>query len=223
MLYDPTQDYFGGVMSRKKRSSSQRKWLKRQLADPYVKKANELGYPSRAVFKLMEIQEKERLFKKGMSILDLGAAPGSWSKVVSEWVGDDGSVYSLDILPMQEIPGVHFIQGDFTDENVYLELLRVLEGTQLDLVISDMAPNMSGIRTVDQPKSMLLVEMAFDICKKVLKQEGAFIVKVFQGEGFEAFLRQVKAHFSTVKLRKPVSSRAASREQYLIAKGFHLS
>jgi 23S rRNA (uridine2552-2'-O)-methyltransferase len=202
------------------RSKSSGSWLKEHFDDPYVKLAKEKGYRSRASFKLLGIQDKDRLFKKGMTVVDLGAAPGGWSQIAAQLVGDSGRVVASDILPMDSLAGVEFVQGDFTEESVLNEILSVMGGELADLVISDMAPNMSGTNSIDQPASMYLVELALEMAKEVLKPKGSFVAKVFQGEGFDQYVLAVKANFDRVVTRKPDSSRARSREVYIIGQGF---
>lgn len=202
------------------RSKSSQRWLKEHFDDPYVKQAQKDGYRSRASYKLLDIQEKDRILHKGMTVVDLGAAPGGWSQVVSRVIGEKGRLIASDILPMDSIADVTFIQGDFTEDKVFEQLLAALDTNPVDLVISDMAPNMSGMRSVDQPKAMLLCELALDFAKKVLKPGGFFLIKIFQGEGFDSYLQSVRSTFTKVKIRKPESSRDRSREQYLLAKGF---
>lgn len=202
------------------RSKTSKAWLKEHFDDHYVKKAKEAGYRSRASFKLLDLQEKDRLFKKGMTVVDLGAAPGGWSQVAAELVGVSGRVVASDILPMDSLADVEFIQGDFTDESVLNEILTVMNGDLADLVISDMAPNMSGMNSIDQPAAMYLVELALAMAKDILKPKGNFVAKVFQGEGFDQFLIDVRANFDRVVTRKPDSSRARSREVYVIGLGF---
>lgn len=201
-----------------KNKTSSRRWLKEHFSDPYVKKAQQEGLRSRAAYKLQELQKRDRLFKSGMTVIDLGAAPGGWSELVVKWVGSKGKVIALDILPMEPIEGVEFIQADFS-ENAQLEmLLQKLENKKVDWVISDMAPNMSGIDSVDQPRSMALAEVALDFSLRVLGTHGGFLTKVFQGEGFDAFLVEVRKHFNKVVIRKPDASRGRSREVYILAK-----
>ena len=199
------------------RSKTSKKWLKDHFGDVYVKKSKEEGYRSRASYKLLEIQHKDRLFKSGMTVLDLGAAPGGWSQVAAELVGKRGRVLASDILPMDSIANVEFVQGNFAERQVLDELLNRLSGARADLVISDMAPNMSGIKDIDQPQVMYLAELALDMTKSVLKPGAYFLVKVFQGEGFESFRQELRKNFDTVKTRKPKASRPKSREIYLLA------
>ena len=202
-------------------TKSSNRWMKEHFDDEYVKKSQQDGYRSRAVYKLQEIQQKDRIFKHGMQVVDLGAAPGSWSQIVTEWVGEGaGRVVASDILPMDSIPFVDFVQGDFREESVLNELLDVLDNKKADVVISDMAPNMSGNDGIDMPRSIYLCELALDMAQQVLKPKGTFIVKLFQGQGSEAYLKEVKASFNSVKIRKPKASRARSREVYVLAQGY---
>ncbi len=203
-------------MSRSKSSGS---WLKEHFDDHYVKKSKELGYRSRASFKLLELQEKDKLFRPGMTVVDLGAAPGGWSQIAAELVGHNGRVVASDILEMDPLPGVEFVQGDFTEESVLQEILDLMDGARADLVISDMAPNMSGMNSIDQPAAMYLVELALEMARDVLKPNGNFVAKVFQGEGFDQYLSDVRTSFKKVITRKPDSSRARSREVYIIGLG----
>jgi len=202
------------------RSKTSKQWLKEHFDDVYVKLAQEQGYRSRASFKLLEIQQQDKLIKKGMTVVDLGAAPGGWSQVAAELVGDKGRVIASDILKMDSLAGVEFLQGDFTEDEVLDRLLETLGENAADLVISDMAPNMSGMKDIDQPRVMHLVELALDLAKAVLKPDGGFLAKVFQGEGYEALSRELRDDFSAVKVRKPKASRARSSEIYLLASGF---
>lgn len=202
------------------RSKSSQRWLKEHFDDPFVKQAQKDGYRSRASYKLLEIQEKDHILKNGMTVIDLGAAPGGWSQVVSRIIGEYGCLIASDILPMDSISDVTFIQGDFTEDEVFETLLATINHQPVDLVISDMAPNMSGMRSVDQAKAMLLCELALDMALKVLKPGGNFLIKIFQGEGFDTYLQSVRQSFDKVQIRKPSSSRDRSREQYLLAKGF---
>ncbi len=202
------------------RSKSSNQWLDEHFKDPYVKQSQKDGYRSRASYKLIELDKKDRLFKSGMSVVDLGSAPGGWSQVAAERVGDKGMVLASDILPMDSIAGVEFIQGDFTEESVLEQLLAALGGQKADLVISDMAPNMSGMNAVDQPAATYLVELALDMAQQVLKPGGHFVAKVFHGEGFDPLLQATRDAFTKVAVRKPDASRARSREVYLVARGF---
>lgn len=203
----------------KKRSSS-KAWLKEHRDDPYVQQAQREGYRSRACYKLKELQTRDRLIRPGMTVVDLGSAPGGWSQVAVECVGHKGRVIASDILHMDSIAGVEFIQGDFTEEAVLDELLQVIGDSRVDLLISDMAPNMSGMSAVDQPKSMYLVELALDMARQVLSPGGGFVAKVFHGEGFDDLFTATKSAFDTVLTRKPKASRPRSREVYLVARGF---
>ncbi len=202
------------------RSKSSHNWLQEHFNDPYVKESQKDGYRSRASYKLLELQEKDDLFRAGMTVVDLGAAPGGWSQVAASLVGAKGKVLASDILPMDGIADVEFIQGDFTDDAVFEQLMTAMQGGRADLVISDMAPNMSGIADVDQPRSMHLVELALDMAREILKPGGTFVAKVFQGEGFDSLMQQSRASFQKVLTRKPKASRPRSREVYLVAKGF---
>ncbi len=202
------------------RSKSSNDWMDEHFNDHYVMKAKEEGYRSRACYKLMELDDKDKLIKPGMTVVDLGSAPGGWSQVAARRVGDHGLVVASDILPMDGIAGVTFLQGDFTEETVFDELMRVIGNRPVDLVISDMAPNMSGMSAVDQPSAMYLVELALDMARQVLKPGGNYAAKVFQGEGFDEYLKDMRSSFQKVVTRKPESSRARSREVYLVAKGF---
>jgi 23S rRNA (uridine2552-2'-O)-methyltransferase len=202
------------------RSKSSNDWLDEHFNDHYVMKAKEDGYRSRACYKLMELDDKDKLIKPGMTVVDLGSAPGGWSQVAAKRVGDHGLVVASDILPMDGIAGVTFLQGDFTEEAVFDELMTIIGNRPVDLVISDMAPNMSGMSAVDQPSAMYLVELALDMARQVLKPGGNFAAKVFQGEGFDEYLKDMRSSFQKVVTRKPESSRARSREVYLVAKGY---
>jgi 23S rRNA (uridine2552-2'-O)-methyltransferase len=203
------------------RTASSRKWLDRQNSDPYVKRAQREGYRSRAAYKLLEIQEKDRVLQPGMHVVDLGAAPGSWSQIAARLVGRNGHLVALDLLPMEPLPGVAVLEGDFREAEVLERLGVVLDGTPLDLVLSDMAPNITGMAAVDQPRSIYLVELALEFARDRLKPGGALVVKVFQGAGFDELLIEMRRSFSRVVSRKPKSSRPQSRELYLVAKGFH--
>ncbi len=203
------------------RTKTSKQWLKEHFEDEYVKRSQELGYRSRASFKLLEIQDKDRLIRPGMTVVDLGAAPGGWSQVAARLVGAKGRVLASDILPVDPLPGVEFIQGDFTEEAVLAKLLDALGDKGADLVISDMAPNMSGMKGVDQPRAMYLAELALDLARSVLAPGAYFLVKVFHGEGLETYQADLRASFDRVKVRKPAASRARSSEIYLLAEGFH--
>lgn len=202
------------------RSKSSGRWLKEHFDDLYVKDAKAQGYRSRASFKLLALQQKDQLFRPGMTVVDLGAAPGGWSQVAADLVGEQGRVIASDILPMDPLAGVDFVQGDFTETVVLEQILAKMQDAQADLVISDMAPNMSGMASIDQPAAMYLVELALDMARQILKPNGAFVAKVFQGEGFEPFLADMRSSFRKVVTRKPDASRARSREVYLIGLGF---
>lgn len=203
----------------RKRSSS-KAWMKEHRDDPYVQRALRAGYRSRACYKLLELQRRDRLLRPGMTVLDLGSAPGSWSQVAVELVGGKGRVIASDILPMDDLAGVEFYRGDFTEEPVLSAILSALDGGRADAVISDMAPNMSGLNAVDQPRSIYLVELALDLACRVLHPDGVFVAKVFQGQGFEAVVGRTRASFERVVTRKPAASRPRSREVYLVATGF---
>ena len=194
--------------------------MQEHFQDEYVKMAQAQGYRSRAVFKLKEIQDKDQIIKQGMNVIDLGAAPGGWSQFARQLMGKKNKLIALDILPMDALDGVDFIQGDFREETVLNQLHAVLEGAPINLVMSDMAPNMSGNRGVDQPSAIYLGELAFDAAKAVLTKDGSFLVKLFHGEGFEAFHREVQRYFTKVVIRKPKASRPRSNEIYILAKGF---
>lgn len=201
------------------RSKSSSRWLKEHFDDPFVKMAQKDGYRSRASYKLLEIQEKDRILRPDMTVIDLGSAPGGWSQVTSRVIGDKGRLIASDILPMAAIADVTFIEGDFTEERVFNEIMAAVGNKPVDLVISDMAPNMSGIRTADQAGAMYLCELALDLASKVLRPGGDFLIKIFHGEGFDDYLRDVRRRFEKVQMRKPTSSRDRSREQYLLARG----
>jgi 23S rRNA (uridine2552-2'-O)-methyltransferase len=205
-------------MARKK--STSKSWLREHFNDPYVQRAQREGYRSRACYKLLEIQEKDRLIRPGMTVVDLGAAPGGWSQVAALLVGEGGRVIASDILPMDTLEGVEIVTGDFTEDAVLEEILQILNGGQVDLVMSDMAPNMSGMNAVDQPRSIYLVELALALARQVLRPGGSLLSKVFQGEGFEELLGECRACFGRVITRKPRASRPRSREVYLLARDF---
>ncbi len=198
------------------RSKSSSRWLKEHVDDPYVQRAQRDGYRARSAYKLLEVQEKDHLIKPGMQVLDLGAAPGSWSQVVARILAGRGRVVATDILPMDPLPGVEFIQGDFREEAMVQSLLDQLFNRPVDLVLSDMAPNISGMDAVDQARSMNLCELALDLADRVLKPGGAMLVKVFQGEGSDAFRAEMAQRFSVMKTRKPKASRPRSREVYFL-------
>ena len=201
------------------RSKSSSRWLREHFDDVFVKKAQAEGLRSRAAFKLEELIDRDRLLKPGMRVVDLGAAPGSWSQLVRQRMGDSGTIIAMDILPMQGIGGVDFLQGDFREESVLKELEGRLEGQKVDLVLSDMAPNMSGVELADQIRAMDLADLALDFSRHWLKPGGSFLIKLFQGVGFDDYLRNLRAEFSRVTMRKPKASRARSREVYALATG----
>ena len=203
-----------------KRTKSSRRWLQEHERDIYVKRAREEGYRSRAVFKLEEIQRADRILRPGMTIVDLGAAPGGWSQFAMKALQGKGRIVALDLLPMDDVAGVEFIQGDFSNEAVLGALTAKLGDERVDLVMSDMAPNMSGIADVDHDRSMYLVELALDFSKQTLTPGGAFLVKVFQGRDFQQFMKQLRGSFRAVKARKPSASRQRSAELYLLARDF---
>ena len=202
-----------------KLSKSSKDWMREHLEDSYVQKAQKDGYRSRAAYKLLEVNQKDKLFKAGMTVVDLGSAPGSWSQIAAQLVGTNGMVLASDILPMDALPNVRFIQGDFREDDAFNKLLDTLNGRPVDLVISDMAPNI-GENASDQPRAMYLCELALDFALRVLKPNGQFLVKVFQGEGYEEYRKTIMDNFTVLKSRKPDASRARSREVYLLATGF---
>lgn len=203
-------------------AKTNKSWIKRHLSDPYVKRSQIDGYPSRAAYKLSELDDKYKFMRSGMTVVDLGAAPGGWSKVAKERVGDKGRVIAVDCLDMDPSVGVEFLQGDFTEDAVYQQLLELVNG-EVDLVISDMAPNLSGNKGIDQPRAMYLVELAFDLAQQVLKPGGTFLFKIFHGEGLEQFVKALRPHFTVVKWCKPNASRAKSSEIFIYATDFHKS
>jgi 23S rRNA (uridine2552-2'-O)-methyltransferase len=211
----------GGNAMSKPRGSS-RSWRERQERDPFVQKARKEGWRSRAVYKLEQIDQKERLLKPGMVCVDLGSSPGSWSQYVTEKLRGKARIVAVDLLPMDSLPDVEFIQGDFRDDEIFEQLLQAVGKDGADLVISDIAPNITGTKAVDQPRSMYLVELALDMARRVLKPRGSFVCKVFQGEGFDEFVRDVRNSFERVRVIKPKASRAGSREVYLVARNFSL-
>ena len=202
------------------RSKSSNRWMQEHFDDEYVKMAQVQGYRSRAVFKLKEINEKDNLIKNGMNIVDLGAAPGGWSQLARQLMGEKGQLIALDILPIEPLEGVTTILGDFREESVLNALYVELAGAPIHLIMSDMAPNMSGNKATDQARSIYLGELALDMAKTVLAKQGTFLVKLFQGEGFEAFHKEVQAAFTQVIIRKPKASRPRSNEVYILAKGY---
>lgn len=202
------------------KSKSSSRWLQEHEKDQYVLRARKEGYRSRASYKLIELDQKSELFSPGQIVVDLGAAPGGWSQVAAERVGDRGTVIASDILPMDAIADVQFVQGDFTEASVFESIVDCLDGKLADLVISDMAPNMSGMKAIDQPRAMYLVELAVDFACQVLKPGGVFVSKVFQGEGFDQLLKDVRTRFDKIAAKKPDASRSRSREVYWVASGY---
>lgn len=201
------------------KTKSSRRWLDRHFSDPYVKRAQQEGYRSRAVYKLLEIQASDRVLAPGMTVIDLGAAPGGWSQVAARIIGPAGRVVALDLLAMEPLPGVCFIQGDFREAEPLERLRAALDGAKADLILSDMAPNVSGT-AADQPRVIYLAELALELARDLLKPGGSLVVKIFQGEGFDAYLGELRRSFQRVASRKPKSSRPQSRELYLVARGF---
>lgn len=202
------------------RSKSSNRWLQEHFSDNYVKDSKQSGYRSRAAYKLLALDEKDQLLKPGMSVIDLGSAPGGWTQVLSEKLGGKATIIASDILPMDHFAGVTFIQGDFTEDTVYEQLLSAIGNEPVDLVLSDMAPNMSGNKVTDQARSIYLLELALGLSQQVLRPGGSIAFKIFQGAGYPEFMAQVKACFAQVKVRKPDASRARSAEVYLVAKDF---
>lgn len=202
------------------RSKSSHRWLKEHFQDEYVKRAQREGYRSRAVYKLAEIQEKYSLIKPGMAVVDLGAAPGGWSQYALGLLGNKGRIVAMDLLPIEPLPGVTLLQGDFREDAVLQQLLEFLEGKAVDLVMSDIAPNISGVDAVDIPRAMYLAELAVDFADQVLCPGGSLLVKVFQGEGSDSLLRTVKERYRKVVVRKPKASRPRSREVYVLARDY---
>ena len=202
------------------RSKSSSRWLQEHVNDPYVKQAQKDGYRSRSSYKLIELNQKDRLIRPGMLVMDLGSAPGGWSQVAAALVGDKGRVLATDILPMDPLKNVDFIQGDFREESVLNQIVGRLGGAKPDLVLSDMSPNISGISSADQASSIYLLELALDMVRRVLKPGGAFVAKLFQGVGSDEYLKELRAAFDKVSIRKPAASRSRSREVYIVAKGF---
>jgi len=203
------------------RTKNGKSWIQRHLTDPYVKKAQKEGYRSRASFKLLQLQQKKALFTKGMWVVELGAAPGGWSQVLTSAVGEQGKIIALDLLSMPPVQGVTIIQGDFCDAKILETLAGHLQGRQLDWVVSDMSPNISGIMAIDQPRVMHLAELTWDFAQTHLKKGGGMLVKVFQGEGFDAYFRLLKQGFEKIAIHKPEASRASSRELYVLAQGYY--
>ena len=206
----------------KRRSKSSARWLKEHFSDPFVQRAQSEGWRSRAVFKLEDIDQRAKLLKPGAVCLDLGAAPGAWSQYAARRVGGAGRVVATDILPMQELPGVEFVQGDFRESEVFDRVRGLLSGRQVDVLLSDMAPNLSGVDVIDQPRAMYLAELALDMASQVLKPGGHALIKAFQGSGFVELLQGARGRFDRVKLLKPQASRSRSPEMYLLAMQFRL-
>ncbi|HEY3327256.1 MAG TPA: 23S rRNA (uridine(2552)-2'-O)-methyltransferase RlmE [Novimethylophilus sp.] len=202
-----------------KRSRTSKAWMQEHVSDQFVKRANKEGYRSRAAYKLMELDERDKLIRPGMTVVDLGAAPGSWSQVVVERLKGSGRVIALDLLEMQGLPGVEFIRGDFTEAEILARLEELLQDSPVDLVISDMAPNMSGVASIDQARAMYLAELSLDFAWQWLKPQGNFLVKVFIGSGFDELVRTMKPEFNKVVIRKPKASRDRSAETYLLGLG----
>lgn len=202
------------------RSKSSSRWLQEHVNDPYVKQAQKEGYRARSSYKLLELNERDRLIRPGMRVLDLGSAPGGWSQVAAALVGAKGRVLATDILPMEPLKNVDFIQGDFREETVLEQILAHLDGAQVDLIISDIAPNISGISSADQAASIYLLELALDMARRVLKPGGNFVAKMFQGAGSDEYLKELRGAFEKVTIRKPEASRPRSREVYVVARGF---
>ena len=200
------------------RSKSSDRWMREHVEDEWVRRARADGYRSRAVYKLRELDERDALLRPGMAVLELGSAPGGWTQYVAERVGAGGRVVASDILPMDAVGDVTFVRGDFTEESVALEIERALGPGGCDLVISDMAPNLSGVPHADQARAMTLAELALDTASRVLGPDGTFVAKVFQGSGFDAFAAALRERFASVKVRKPRASRPRSREVYLVAR-----
>lgn len=202
------------------RTKSSHQWMQRHVNDEYVKRSKKDGYRSRAAYKLEEIQEKDRIIKQGQVVVDLGCAPGGWCQIAAPLVGKHGRVVGIDLLDMPAVPGVDFLQGDFREDSFLAEMMKMLDGRQVDLVISDMAPNISGQTVVDQPRGIYLCELALDFCRQVLAPNGGFVTKIFQGEGFDDFFRDTRSSFGRVVTRKPKASRPKSREVYIVASQF---
>ncbi|MWJ27836.1 23S rRNA (uridine(2552)-2'-O)-methyltransferase RlmE [Halomonas sp. ZH2S] len=216
----PSSNEAAGGHKKTSKTKTSSTWMKEHFDDHYVQRSWEDGYRSRASYKLLELDAKDALFRPGMTVIDLGAAPGGWSQVAAEKVGPEGVVIASDILEMDALAGVEFIQGDFTEQKVLDAILSTLGNRPVDLVLSDMAPNMSGMAAIDQPQAMYLVELALELSRETLSPQSRFLAKVFQGEGFDAYLKMLRVHFKRVVTRKPEASRARSREVYLLAEGF---
>jgi 23S rRNA (uridine2552-2'-O)-methyltransferase len=199
------------------------RWMDEHVNDPFVRRAKAEGYRSRAAYKLIEIHERDRLFAPGQLVVDLGAAPGSWSQVAAQRIGSKGRIVAVDLLPIEPLPGVTIIEGDFTAEAVLASITSALGGARVDVVLSDLSPNLSGIASADQARSELLSELALDFVLHHMKPKGAFVIKAFQGSGFPALLATLRKQFETVTSRKPEASRDRSAEMYLVARGYRLS
>jgi 23S rRNA (uridine2552-2'-O)-methyltransferase len=204
------------------RSKSSHQWLKEHFEDPYVKQSWADGYRSRAAYKLLEIQKKDRILKPGMKVVDLGAAPGSWAQIAANCIGKNGLLIGLDLLPIDPMPNATFLQGDFKDEVIYQQLTDLLKQEKVDVILSDMAPNMSGNREVDQAQAMYLIELAVDFAKQNLKPGGSLLMKVFSGAGFDQLVKDLRSQYTKVVIRKPDASRSRSRELYLLAMGYRV-
>lgn len=202
------------------RSKSSQRWLQEHHSDQYVKRSRQDGYRSRASYKLLELNETDNLFRPAMSVIDLGAAPGGWTQVVADHVGDSGVIIASDILSMDAVAGVRFIQGDFTEQTVLDRILTIVQGQPIDLVISDMAPNMTGIKMADNIAAQHLTELSFDLAVRVLRTNGSLVAKAFHGSGFDELLKKIRLAFRTTKIRKPAASRDRSSEAYIVAKGY---
>lgn len=203
-----------------KKHQSNQQWLDEHVNDEYVKKAQKEGYRSRAAYKLLEINERDQILARGMKVVDLGAAPGGWSQVATKMVSERGQVIGLDLLPIDPVNHVQFLQGDFREDDIYEELMTQLKGEKVDVVMSDMAPNISGMGTVDQPRAIYLAELTHEFALKTLKKGGCVLVKLFQGGGFDEYVKRLRNDFEKVHIRKPKASRARSREVYVLAKGY---
>jgi 23S rRNA (uridine2552-2'-O)-methyltransferase len=201
-------------------TKSSKQWLQERAHDPYVKAAKDKGYRARSAFKLLEIQEKHKLLKSGATVVELGAAPGGWSQVARPLLGEKGRLIAIDLLAMAPLPGVEYIQGDCQDEAIQQQIATLLNGEKIKVVLSDMAPNMSGMDAIDAPQSIWLAEVAFSFCSDHLKKDGTFLVKVFQGEGFDEYLKLLRQHFKKVVSCKPKASRDRSSEMYLLGLGY---
>jgi len=209
-------------MSQSKKSGSSQRWLTEHHNDLFVKQAKAVGFRARSAYKLAEIQKKDRIIRPNSTVIDLGAAPGGWSQFVKQEVGNNGVVIALDVLDIKPIAGVNILKGDFTEQQTLDKLMEIVNNRSVNLVLSDMAPNISGIKSVDQAKASYLAELALELAQNVLSKQGdgSFLVKVFQGAGYDEYLRKMRARFKTVVIRKPAASRPRSREVYILAKGF---